>query len=48
MGLDLDSRMFLFDDMSRYREELDTEEDTQSESSINKPKQFKPINWVQW
>ena len=34
--------------MSRRREELDTEEDSQPETSINKPDKFKPIRWVQW
>ena len=48
MGLDLDSRLFMVDDMSRCREELDTEEDSQPETSMNKPDKFKPINWVQW
>ena len=33
---------------SRRREELDMEEDSQPETSINKPDKFKPINWVQW
>ena len=48
MKLDPDSRMFTVDDMSRCREELDMEEDSQPETSINKPEKFKPINWVQW
>ena len=30
------------------RENLDTEEDSQPETSMNKPDKFKPINWVQW
>ena len=48
MGLDLESMLFTFDDMSRCREELDMEEDSQPETSINKPEKFNPINWVQW
>ena len=48
MKLDPDSRMFTVDDMSRCREELDMEEDSQPETSINKPEKFKPINWAQW
>ena len=48
MGLDLDSQMFTVDDMSRYRVELDTEENSQPETFINKPDNFKLIEWVQW
>ena len=32
--------------MSRYIGELDTEDDSYPETSINKPDNFKPINWV--
>ena len=38
----------MVDDMSSRIEELDTEEDSQPENSINKPDKFKPISWVQW
>ena len=48
MGLDLGSRLFTVENMSRCREELDMEEYSQPETSINKPEKFKPINWVQW
>ena len=48
MGLDLDSLLFTVDEMSRCREELYMEEDSQPETSMNKPDKFKPINWVQW
>ena len=48
MGLDFDSRLFTVDDISSQKEELDTEEDSQPETSINKPEKFKPINWAQW
>ena len=48
MGLDLDSRLFTVDEISRCKEELDMEEDSQPETSMNKPEKFKPINWVQW
>ena len=48
MGLDLDSRLFTGNAMSRRREELEMEEYSQHQTSINKPEQFKPINWVQW
>ena len=48
MGLDLDSRLFKIYEISRCREELNMEEDSQPETSINNPEKFKPINWVQW
>ena len=47
MGLDLDSRLFMVDEMGWCRENLDTEEDSQPETSINKPDKFKLISWVQ-
>ena len=37
MRLDLDSRPFKFNNMSRCREELDTEGDSHPETYINKP-----------
>ena len=35
-------------EMSRCREELDMEEDSLPETSINNTEIFKPINWVKW
>ena len=48
MGLGLDSRLFTADEMSRRRGELEMEDDSNPETSIDKPDKFKPINWVQW
>ena len=48
MGLDLDSWLFTVNEMSSCRHKLDTEEDSQPETSINRPEKCKPINWVQW
>ena len=48
MRLDLDSRLFTVNDVGRCREELDTEENSQPETPINRPEKFKPVNWVQW
>ena len=48
MVLYLDSRLFRVYEMVSCREELDMEEDSQPETSINKPEKFKPINWVKW
>ena len=36
MGLELDSRLFMVNKMSRCTEELDMEEDSYPETSINK------------
>ena len=47
MGLDLDSRLFTVDKMSRCREKFYMVENSQPETSINKPEKFKPVNWVQ-
>ena len=48
MESDLNSRLFTVAKMSMCREELETEEDSQHETSINKPEKFKLINWIQW
>ena len=48
MVLELYSRLFTVDETIRQREKLDMEEDSQPETSINKPENFKPINRVQW
>ena len=48
MGLDLDSWLFTVNEMSSCRHKLDMEEDSQPETSINRPEKCKPINWVQW
>ena len=45
MVLDLESMLFIVYYMSNCREELDTEDYSQPETSINKPEKFKPINW---
>ena len=44
----LDSRLFIVDKMSRCREYLDMEDNSQPENSINKPDRCKPINRVKW
>ena len=44
MGLDLGSRLFTVDEMTRCRVELEIEEDSQPEIVLNKLEQFKPIN----
>lgn len=48
MGEDLDSRLFTQAEMNICREGFDMEDDSQPDTTINKPDKVKPIKWVQW